>query len=364
MTRLKDLSADDRRAVAYRITDLFVRVPPERPRTADQVVVLARERYDIEISREQVYVLLRESISNRLVMLVPPRNLIIERQIGAFPNQGQVHVVEFSSNEGIREDIAFAGAQVVARIIREKIKTSGLPQIHLGLGVGSTTARVCKYLAALLRQEFRLKTLFIHALTPAFSPHARENPLSWLSYFFEVVPQVEFIGLNAEPIVTANELKQVRKHPLVKAALEMRHRIDIVLTSMASRQDEHGYLNLYAHHPGLPREPLHVAGGNWVGDVQLLPFSNSGPVKFGRGMVPVTLFELEELCAMRQRGTRIVLLCAPCGECGKYKTDALAPLLTNESLHVWSDLVLDRGSGEDLIRSTLAGRPDASQGAP
>jgi hypothetical protein len=88
----------------------------------------------------------------------------------------------------------------------------------------------------------------------------------------------------------------------------------------------------------------------WVGDVQYLPYSTTGPIGVASGVRAVTLFELSELVEMVKSGNKhVVLVGGPCGHCGASKTEALRPLLEEPSLRVWSHLVVDAGTAEKLI---------------
>src|SRR4051812_20370667 len=80
------------------------------------------------------------------------------------------------------------------------------------------------------------------------------------------------------------------------------------------------------------------------GDVQFRMYSDTAPITPPRGIRAVTLFELSELVEMAgSRNKFVVLLSGPCGatDCGRTRTDALRPLLTQPKLRVWSHLVCD-----------------------
>ena len=76
--------------------------------------------------------------------------------------------------------------------------------------------------------------------------------------------------------------------------------IDIVVTSFARAEDEHGMLRqLLAHLTDGGRLPAgtiqDALAAGWVGDVQFRPYGSEGPIVGGSLARAVTLFELEDL---------------------------------------------------------------------
>ena len=66
--------------------------------------------------------------------------------------------------------------------------------------------------------------------------------------------------------------------------------------------------------------------------MQYLPYSTKAPITVGSGVRAVTLFELADLVAMVRSGDKhVVLIGGPCGECAVSKTEALRPLLEDET---------------------------------
>ena len=64
----------------------------------------------------------------------------------------------------------------------------------------------------------------------------------------------------------------------------------------------------------------------------------------------MTLFELEELVKLAQQKNKHVILAAgPCGRCSRPREDALLPLMNNPQLKLWTHLVLDLGTAEQLV---------------
>ena len=89
-----------------------------------------------------------------------------------------------------------------------------------------------------------------------------------------------------------------------------------------------------------------------IGDVQYCPYSRHGPLVQEPPMRVVTLFELMELVALAQTPQKYVLVVAgPCGRCGRTRTQALQPLLSVPSLAVWTHLVMDLETAQELVQA-------------
>jgi DNA-binding transcriptional regulator LsrR (DeoR family) len=163
---------------------------------------------------------------------------------------------------------------------------------------------------------------------------------------------VKFTGLFAAPLLDANRYDELKSQKLATKAFAESNAIDIVVTSLASSEDEHGYLYRYLdNYDG--RDALdRLAGRGWLGDLQLRPYDENGSLAITEGAKPVTLFELEDLVALAHKPAKhVVLLCSPCGHCNKPKTRALLPLMRQSNLHAWNHLVLDAGTARELADS-------------
>jgi DNA-binding transcriptional regulator LsrR (DeoR family) len=356
---MKDLSSEQRKALVFCVADLFLRDSSLPAEDIAKEVFASRE---IRITREQVWPLIREAVKLGLLLLAPPRNLLLQQQLMQFPNKGQIVVIDFmnpkSSTEDVRyasaasEHVASAGASLVSDLIRTIVQNSSRPTVHIGLGVGSTTAQFCKHLSGRLSSNPEIKELIIHALTPTYSTNPRHNPLSCFRYFDEVIERVDFVGLHVEPIVPTTDHERIRKTRIPNDAFDRKDEIDIIVTSLASSEDRHGYLRQYIEQISGYGKKLEIEGDPWVGDVQLCPFSKTGPQRC-HGLEPSTLFDLEELKLRRNKGKYLVLLCAPCVACGFSKTPALEPILNHPTLHIWTHLVTDKGTAQELVDRKL-----------
>ena len=118
--------------------------------------------------------------------------------------------------------------------------------------------------------------------------------------------------------------------------------------ALASRKDSHGDLNTFLRDEKQGQQLLRRH--KWVGDVAYRPYSAKGPILQSTPTRAVTLFELSELVALsRQQDKHVVLASGPCRRCGRTREDALLPLLKNRQLKLWTHLVMDLGTAENLI---------------
>ncbi len=184
----------------------------------------------------------------------------------------------------------------------------------------------------------------------------QKAPMTYFSYFDDLLTEAEFVGLFSAPVVPSNAYEQVIAHPGLHESFDRAEEIDIVVTSFATARDEHGLLAQYLRHlidkGELRPEVLdEMESMGWVGDVQFRPYSADGPIVQGCPVRAVTLFEISDLVKRIQQPDKyVVLLAGPCSECGVTKTEAMLPLLRQPKLRVWTHLVTDVQSAAELLR--------------
>lgn len=328
---------------------------------------LQKEKKRKELTREKIYPFFREAVRRGFLVLRPPRNKELAQRIcdtyhiGHSPDDDRsVQVVDVIRDEAIQH-VTSAGAEVVLSLV-EKIGRKRQP-VHIGLGGGYSAMMVARALASKVRSEPECPSLVLHALSAGgfLVDKPQRSPMTYFSYFDDALTSVEFVGLFSPTVTSHEDYKLVRDTPGVQDAFERAGEIDIVVTSFARAQDEHGMLRqliAYLTEKGrLPPDTIRSAlAEGWVGDVQFRPFDSEGPM-LGQSLArAVTLFELEDLVKMARTDDKyVVLLARPCGECGQLKTDALKPLLTKPKLQLWTHLVLDVDTAAALLRSPQAG---------
>jgi DNA-binding transcriptional regulator LsrR (DeoR family) len=266
------------------------------------------------------------------------------------------------------EHVAIAGAETALRVIKDLAErtTNAAAAVHVGFGAGSTMMLVARYLAERLRAEVTPPRVVLHALTSGFSVVEPANaPVAFFN-LFHGIPGVSYRGLFAPAFVAEPEWEKTLENVGVRESVEEKDKLQVVITSLASRKDEHGELNRFmAANAELGSRARHVLDDQQgrVGDVMYRPFSERGPITHKTDIRAVTLFELQELVRFAAETSKAVILVAgPCGapECRRSRSDALLPLLQEPSLDVWSHLVTDDVTAVNCLNGAALDAPGPS----
>ena len=311
------------------------------------------------VTREQIYPLLREARNRGFFELrAPLEDLLHQRLADVFRfNAAHIDVVA-ARNENANGLVASQAADVCLRIIKALGPTKENKEVHVGLGAGATTLSVAQHLAGKLRAEETRPRVVLHALTSGFHvDNPQTAPVAFFGLFRELHDQIGYVGLFGPSVVKGAEYRRTKTQPGVKEAFDRKDDIDVVITSLASHKDADGDLNRFLRDDARGQQLLEKHG--WVGDVQYRPYSASGPIQQQMPTRAVTLFELGELVKLaQQKDKRVILAAGPCGKCGRTREDALLPLMNNKQLKLWTHLVLDLSTAEQLVN--LARRDVAS----
>lgn len=376
MPKVKQL----RDEVIYEVVDrFFSEAEPGKKRKVKDIADEIGTAKGVPLTREDIYPILTEARERGFLKVCPPTEIALAQRITDYyrlpepaDDLGQmpVQVVDVRGPGAIRA-VAIRTAEVAVGIVRELFKQRGKEEVHIGLASGFTALRIAQHLAELLRHEPELPKLFFHSLSGGYSATNPEKAsVSFFSMFHSLPTEVEFVALFAPPFVpTADYQKLVERMPPVSDAFERRHEIDIVITALASRMDQHGELNQFFKampdkdpDTGMllrPRDQIiaDVEAMGWAGDVQYRPFSHSGPIDLGAAGVPwtlMTLFGLTELAELAAREDKAVILAgAPCVQCQRKRADAVDALLQNEKLRVSSHTVVDSVTAVKLVTGDL-----------
>jgi DNA-binding transcriptional regulator LsrR (DeoR family) len=306
-------------------------------------------------TREQVYPLLREAVRRNLLVILPPRSIRVTERIADrfFHGKGsdQIHVVEAGAHSA--RDLL---PDFVANLIVSKILKLGGPnrRVRVGLCGGTMIMWVARSLAAQLSSTESLPKLGFHAITAGYSVHNPcTAPITFLSLFDRVRTDIDYVGLFAPPIVSSEAYDHVVTLPGVQESFKRAAEIDIVVTSLAKAADDHGELRGFLDLAGEPTKKSIKAleGRGWVGDLMYQPYSSQGPlVNVTVQIRPVSIFDLEGLKKMAKKHNKhIIVVAGPCTICHATKTTAVRPLLESPDLKVWTDLVMDLTTAEELL---------------
>lgn len=351
--------------ILFAIYERFLQLQTEQDveeRNIDAVVRWCKEQdwYNPEehkISAQVVYQQVREAIAKEFLIFRPPRRGRLEHDFKEqFGLSGTVAIVDVPTKTVGRHLATTAATLIMDRIRDVHAEKAASPEkrgdgrVHLGFGAGGTARRVAHALAQELRSQRFLPPLTIHALTSGFDvKRPLDAPVAFFSYFEDITPAVDFVGLDSTPVVDCDQFDMALQQHGVKEALDEAHHIDIVITSLASGADPHGLLTAFLNLYETARASL-VRRGH-VGDVLMQPYGNNGPLPLKRGIRAVTLFDLAGLLDLaRTDGKHVVLVAGPCERCGAHKADALRTLLTVPELRVCNHLVTDVTTAEALLR--------------
>ncbi len=322
-----------------------------------------------DITREKIYPLFWEASQRGFLLLQAPweqtlkQNL--EKRYHLESHPGEITVADVNGAASAQH-VTSTAADIILKLI-DKVWTAKKKKhpndidsqaVHLGLGAGIAAMLVAKRLAQKVRSGEDVPPLVLHAISAGgFLPQEpQKSPTAYFSFFDSTMMNIKYVALFSETVVDNAEYEKVKNNPGVRLSFDLKDQIDIIVTSLAAADHEHGLLVQYLNHladlgylEADTLETMHNAG--WIGDVQFRPYSAEGPLNDACPVRAVTLFELEELVeiAKGKSGKYVVLVAGPCGECGETKKKALKPLVANEKLRLWTHLVLDARTAKELL---------------
>jgi len=301
---------------------------------------------NFRITREQVYTALVVARRRGFFALSPPLNEVLGAKL-AEKYGGQPSDIKVVAVRNSLEYVAEASARITRRLI--EILAAQKPRVHLGIGSGATSMLFTRHLTHELRANAPCPPLQLHAISSGFDIESPElAAVSFFSYFESAGLGIRKTGLFAPSYVKASEYEALKRGHVVRESFEASRDVDIVVTSMASFADPHGGLSRFLS-AGPGGRGSRKTASEILGDVQYNPYTARGPVAAPGGYRAVTLFDLEQLKQLAATPNKyVVLIAGPCGECGETRTRALRPLLENPELKVWTHLVTDFTTAEEL----------------
>ena len=263
-------------------------------------------------------------------------------------NSDQIRVVN-APMRSVRKHVTREAASILLALIIEVGRRKGLARI--GFGGGETMRMVAYELAGLLRHEPGLPRIALHAMSSGFAVDSpRSAPVTFMTFFEDLNPRVKCVGLFAPAVVPTRDYARVKRLPGVRESFAQAWELDILVTSLASAADKHGALRQFERvgRPSFRTAALVRAG--WLADLAYYPYSRKGPIDIDTGVRAVTLFELHELKRFAERPDKhVIVVACPCSGCNTPKTEAVRPLLEQESLALWTRMVMDRLTAEQLM---------------
>ena len=346
-----------------------------RPRTGGAASVakeIAEEFGRPDLTRERIYPILWEAINRKfLIMNIPYEvdlhsNLLRDYNLRQHidESKGDITVVNTIMGD-ITEHVNTVAADHIIKLIdsvqERKVslaKAQGQNpenvRVHIGFGAGNAAEEVAKRLST--RASAKTPKLTLHALTSGghYIAGQQKAPTTYFSYFESKLKDVEFVGMFTPTVVKNSEYEQLKQNPSVKSVYQRRDEIDIIVTSLGTSDDEHCLLREYYTH--LYKERLieedvisKLEAEDWIGDVMFQPYSKTKPIVSPSHQM-VTLFNFDELLKFsKEPGKHVVVTGGPCKTCQRSKAKAIRPLLENPELRLWTDLIIDRTTAEELL---------------
>lgn len=328
---------------------------------------LRRDMDREDLTRERIYPLVREAVRRGFVLLQPPREQhLAQRLADAYGlkeykrDTDRIQVVNVRGKEAAQHVAEIGGDllfSLVMDLAKKRPKDAG---VHIGLGGGFAAMVVARRLAQRLYSEVACPKLVLHALSAGgFLDEPQKAPITYVSYFQDALVEVEYVSLYSETVVRSeDDYEKVKNNPGVRRSFKMANEIDIVVTSLAVANHEHGllrkYLQTLIEEGAIEKDALSaMQAAGWRGDVQFRPYTSEGPMIQECPVRAVTLFELSDMVRIAGTpGKSVILLGGPCGNCGETKTEALRPLLEHPDLRLWTHLLTDIQTARELLEST------------
>lgn len=312
----------------------------------------------VDLTRYRIYKIVRQAIERDFVQLHPPQAVQLREELLQLydldPRRHDIDVVDVA--EDLNDMVARQTAEVALQVIRKLAKynaevaaeqgTEPEP-VGIGLGAGYSSLAVVSHLAKMIGSMTDPPRLRLHALTATIAD-TKISPVTFFSLFRS--DRNEYVDLPTTATVRCKEYENLKTQDVkIRTAFELRDRVQLIITSLGAADDEHGtirqYLDYRQDHPELLQ-------GELVGDLQYLPYGKSGAILLNDnpGWRAVTLFDWPDLEKFAADENHYMVICAaPCRRCRNYKTRAIVPLL--EHLRVWTHLVTDRATAEQLLKA-------------
>jgi len=310
----------------------------------------------VDRTRYRIYRIVRQAIDRDFVQLHAPRAVKLRDALFAHyaldPERVDVRVVDVADdlNDMVARETAETALHLISKLARlnqreaEERGTDPEP-VGIGLGAGNSSLAVVSYLARMINAMPDPPRLRLHALTSTIAD-TKISPVTFFSLFRH--DRNEYVDLPTTATVRCRDYESLKSQDVqIRRAFALRDRVQLIITSLGTADDEHGlirqYIDYRQDHPELTESGL-------VGDLQYLPYGETAPIPLddNPGWRAVTLFDWPDVRRFADDPNHYMMICAaPCRRCGKPKTSAIIPLLKH--LRVWTHLVTDRVTAQQLL---------------
>jgi DNA-binding transcriptional regulator LsrR (DeoR family) len=302
----------------------------------------------------------------------PPHRATAEK-IGSHFNIEEYHVTVTTSSA--LEDVANHGAKALYDFLQSKRKES---RVRVGFSGGLTMRLIVRRLAQLLAQPVEKGalpgTVVFHSLSGGFDETAAgSDPTAFLTYLTEsaIAQQIktEFVLLHAPPIIRPEQSTLLSEIPAIAYAKRQAKDLDLIMTSVASFDDDHSMLRKYLErygssapsngvgtNPELGKALKKLIEAGCRGDMLWLPFNEKGPIDTrDHPFRTMTLLELEDVQQFVKSGRDVILVAGPCPGGGSRCSKApVLKILLGLNPRLFTRLVLDYSTATALLAATQA----------
>ncbi|MGN1065951.1 MAG: hypothetical protein ACI4QC_11090, partial [Thermoguttaceae bacterium] len=249
-----------------------------------------------DITREKIYPILWEATRRGFLLLNPPvkkelhdeliKRYDLQRHIDQ--TNGDIIVTNVTGNtttsnvsltaaDKIIELIDRVDSMKKSKAIQEK-KNPEEVRVHLGIGAGYVAEMVSERLAS--RSSSELPKLTLHAISPGgyYLEEPQKDTSTYFANFTKQSLDVKVVGLFSTPIVNGTSLDSLIANPSFLESYKKRDEIDVLVTSLASADDDHGLLKqffVYLRDSKMLEEDViqTLKNKGWVGDILFQPYS-------------------------------------------------------------------------------------------
>lgn len=316
--------------------------------TAADIKRQMKERYNVDMSREEPYQVLSWAASNRWIRFTPPHEHALREKIRA--HSGWLRDVDVV-HTAVYDDVAYRGALMLLEMVKEHHRPP-LPkdEVHIGFAGGHAMRKVARCFSQLLcypNDDMPAKLVF-HAMAAGFNVFdPTTDPNAFFTYFVgdpAIAVETGLVGLHAPGVVTSRQFGRLRATAGIKESYECADEVDIVVTSGSLW--EHSMLRQYFENSEKSLRVLEEAG--CLGDMLWQPLGPDGPIAVKTDIRAMTLLELEDLPGLIERGKHVLLILGPCGLCNAPKTPILEAVLRAQP-HLITHVVVDSRAAREVV---------------
>lgn len=296
------------------------------------------ERHGVQISREQVYRLIRVAAARGWIQFHPEPRYDLEVQLRKrAPSLQGVSVVPTALYQGVAQ----RGAQMLLELLQQH--HAGAEVVHVGFSGGTALRELARRFAELLRSsppQLPEKICF-HALVAGFDVEdPTTDPNAFFTYFVRDASmdvKTGFVALHAPAIADDEARDKLRKLKGIEKSYDRARDIDVIVTSTTSWEDPHSVLRHHMEEAG-DLQQLEAAG--CIGDLLWQPIGPEGALDVRTRMRAMAILALDELSELVENHKQVLLVAGPCARCDRPKSEVLRAILAQERRLV-THLVVD-----------------------